>query len=199
MRILIIDDHALFRAGMALLLLRLDPAVEVVEVGSVEDAFAFVAPTPFNLVLLDLNLNLHGIQGLDGLRAMSHHFPGAAVVVLSGRESPHAMSEARAKGASAYLVKSMSADALLDTLHKVLAGDCHFPLLPPAEACETRLTPRQHDILKLVCKGLANKEIAFQLGMSDNTVRTHLMLVFRQLGVRSRTAAASAAQRMGLF
>lgn len=196
MRILIIDDHALFRAGMALLLLRLDPAVEVVEVGSIEEAFALGAPTPFELVLLDLNL--HGIQGLDGLRAMPEHFPGAAVVVLSGRESPQAMSEARAKGACAYLVKSMSADAMLDALRRVHDGNSHFPLIPIAGPCETRLTPRQRDILKLLCKGLANKEIAFELGMSDNTVRTHLMLVFRQLGVRSRTAAASSARRMGL-
>ncbi len=197
MRILIIDDHALFRAGMALLLLRLDPAVEVVEVGSVEEAFALLAPTPFQLVLLDLKLQ--GMQGLDSLSVMPQHFPGAAVVVLSGRESPQAMSEARAKGACAYLVKAMSADAMLDALRRVFDGDSHFLMTVPAEAPETRLTPRQRDILKLLCKGLANKEIAFQLGMSDNTVRTHLMLVFRLLGVRSRTAAASAARQMGLF
>lgn len=198
MHILIVDDHALFRAGMALLLRRLDPGVEVIEASSAEEALSMAAPTPpFLLVLLDLSL--HGMQGLDSLRVMQQTFPEAAVVVLSGRESSQSMFEARAKGARAYLVKAMSADAMLDALRKVLAGDCHFPLLPLAHVCETRLTPRQHDILKLVSKGLANKEIALQLGMSDNTVRTHLMLVFRQLGVRSRTAAASAAQRMGLF
>ena len=199
MRILIIDDHALFRAGIALLLLRLDAAVALVEVSSVEEALVLAESRPpgFELVLQDLNL--HGTQGLDALRTMQQAFPGAALVVVSGRESSEAMREARAKGARGYIVKSMSADAMLAALQKVLAGASHFPLLADADPHETRLTPRQRDILKLLCQGLANKEIALQLGMSNNTVRTHLMFAFRVLGVRSRTAAALAARRLGFI
>ena len=199
MRILIVDDHALFRAGIALLLLRLDTAVDLVEVSSVEEALVLAETRPprFDLVLQDLNL--HGTQGLDALRAMQQAFPGAALVVLSGRESPDAMREARAKGARAYIVKAVSADAMLAALQQVLAGASHFPLLTDAGPHDTRLTPRQRDILKLLCQGLANKEIALQLGMSNNTVRTHLMLAFRVLGVRSRTAAALAARQLGLI
>ncbi|MCF8159065.1 MAG: response regulator transcription factor [Polaromonas sp.] len=199
MRILIVDDHALFRAGIALLLLRLDAAVALVEVSSVEEALVLAETRPpgFELVLQDLNL--HGTQGLDALRTMQQAFPGAALVVVSGRESSEAMREARAKGARGYIVKSMSADAMLAALQKVLAGASHFPLLADADPHETRLTPRQRDILKLLCQGLANKEIALQLGMSNNTVRTHLMFAFRVLGVRSRTAAALAARRLGFI
>lgn len=198
MRILIVDDHALFRAGVALLLLRLDAAVESVEVSSVEEALSLAETRPprFELVLLDLNL--HGTQGLDALHAMQKAFPDAAFVVVSGRESSEAMREARAKGARGYIVKAVSADVMLAALQQVLAGASHFPLLPDSAPHETRLTPRQRDILKLLCQGLTNKEIALQLGMSDNTVRTHLMFAFRMLGVRSRTAAALAARRLGL-
>lgn len=198
MRILIVDDHALFRAGVALLLLRLDAAVELVEVSSVEEALVLAETRPprFELVLQDLNL--HGTQGLDALHTMQQAFPGAALVVVSGRESPEAMREARAKGARGYIAKAVSADVMLAALQQVLTGNSYFPLLLDADPHETRLTPRQRDILKLLCQGLANKQIALQLGMSDNTVRTHLMFAFRVLGVRSRTAAALAARRLGL-
>jgi two-component system, NarL family, nitrate/nitrite response regulator NarL len=197
-RILIVDDHALFRAGIVLLLSRLDPEVEVVEVGSVEDAFALARPTPpaFDLVLLDLTLR--GTTGLDSVRAMRETFPGSAVVILSGIESPDAMREARAKGAQGYIVKAVSADSMLASLRTVLSGHTHFPLIKIAGTGEAKLTPRQLEILRLLCVGRTNKEIAAELRMSDNTVRSHLLFVFRALGVRTRTEAALAARRMGL-
>lgn len=204
MRILIVDDHALFRAGMGLLLSRLGPGVEVVEVGGVEEAFALAGqPAPgFELVLLDLNLSVPGATGLDSLRAMRQAFPAAAVVILSGLESQEAMREARAKGARGYIVKAASADSMLDALRRVLDGELHFPSIEPAcgaEHGEARLTPRQREILGLLCEGRSNKDIALRLGMSDNTVRSHLMFVFRELGVHTRTEAALMARRMGLL
>jgi DNA-binding NarL/FixJ family response regulator len=199
MRVLIVDDHALFRAGIALLLSRLDPEIEVTDVGSVEQALALTKSTQpaFALVLLDLNL--HGMQGLDGLRSVRQAFPGSAIVILSGLESPEAMREARAKGAKGYIVKTGSADSMLDALRKVLDGETHFPLIETAATTQPRLTPRQREILQLLCEGRSNKEIALKLAMSDNTVRSHLLFIFRALGVGSRTEAAFAARRMGLL
>ena len=201
MRILIVDDHALFRAGLALLLARLGQDVDVVEAGRVDEALALAqaAPPDFALVLLDLNLP--GMTGLEGLRSVRQAFPDSAVVVLSGLESVEAMREARVKGAQGYLVKTGAPDAMLDALREVLGGGTHFPAIEPAEHApsDTRLTPRQREILQLLCEGRTNKEIASELGMSDNTVRTHLMHVFRALGVRTRTEAALAARRVGLW
>lgn len=198
MRVLIVDDHVLFRAGITLLLSRLDAQIEVTDVGSVEQALVLAGSTPpdFELVLLDLNL--HGMQGLDGLRSVRQAFPGSAIVILSGLESTEAMREARAKGAKGYIPKAASADSMLEALRKVLDGATHFPLIEPAATTEPRLTPRQRDILQLLCEGRSNKEIARQLAMSDNTVRSHLQFMFRALGVGSRTEAAFAARRMGL-
>lgn len=199
MRILIVDDHALVRAGIVLLLSRLDAGCETVEVGSVEEALALgsAIPPDFDLVLLDLNLD--GMKGLDGLRAIRQTFPAAAVVILSGLESQEAMREARAKGARGYIVKSVSADSMLEALRQVLDGETCFPSIEPAGDTEARLTPRQREILRLLCEGRANKEIALQLGMSDNTVRSHLTFIFRELGAHTRTEVAFAARRLGLL
>lgn len=199
MRVLIVDDHALFRAGIALLLSRLDAQIEVTDVGSVEQALVLAKSTPPDFALVLLDLNLHGTQGLGGLRSVRQAFPGSAIVILSGLESPEAMQEARAKGAKGYIVKATSADAMLDALRKVLNGATHFPLIEAAATTEPRLTPRQREILQLLCEGRSNKEIALQLAMSDNTVRSHLLFMFRALGVGSRTEAAFAARRMGLL
>lgn len=201
MRILIIDDHALFRAGMALLLARLDQDVEVVEAGCVEDALALARPAPPDFALVLLDVSLQGTTGLQGLRAVQQAFPGSAVVILSALESAEAMREARVKGARGYVVKTGAPDAMLGALREVLGGRTYFPAIEQTEhaTAETRLTPRQREILQLLCEGRTNKEIANQLGMSDNTVRSHLMQMFRALGVRTRTEAAVAARRLGLW
>ena len=91
MRILIIDDHALFRAGMALLLARLDQDVDVVEASRVEDALALARPAPPDFALVLLDVSLQGTTGLQGLRAVQQAFPGSAVVILSALESAEAM------------------------------------------------------------------------------------------------------------
>lgn len=199
MRILIVDDHALVRAGIVLLLSRLGPECEAVEVAGVEEALALgsaVSP-PFDLVLLDLNLQ--GMKGLDGLRDIRQAFPAAAVVILSGVDSQEAMREARAKGALGYIVKAVSADAMLDALRQVLEGQPCFPSIDAASGAQAKLTPRQREILRLLCEGRANKEIALELGMSDNTVRSHLTFIFRELGAHTRTEVAFAARRLGLI
>lgn len=198
MRLLIVDDHVLFRAGVVLLLGRLASTVYAVEAGSLDEALAHTG-AEFDLILLDLNLR--GATGLDGLKSLRQHFPDAAIVVVSGVESVDAMREARVKGARGYVVKNVSPDTLLAALRSVLQGESYFPLID--DLCDgramVRLTPRQRDVLEQLCQGRTNKEIALRLGMSDNTVRTHLAALFRVLGVRTRTEAARAARNQGLL
>ena len=198
MHVLLIDDHALFRAGMSLLFQRIDPQVQIAEADSLEAALAQqVADThPFDLILLDLALQ--GMNGLDGLRPLQKKFANVPVVMVTGSAQHDAMNEARAKGARGYLIKTTAADAMMHALQKVLQGQSHFPdELAPAQA-SAHMTPRQREVLNLLCQGKVNKEIASMLGMSDDTVRTHLKMVFRSLDVHTRTEAVLAARKLGL-
>lgn len=198
MQVLLIDDHALFRAGLSLLFQRMDPEIQVVEANSLEDALGqnVVGTNPFDLILLDLTLQ--GMNGLDGLLPLQKKFVNVPVVVVTGSAEPDAMNEARAKGARGYLVKTTAAQAMVQALRSVLQGDSHFPDdLSPA-AVNVKLTPRQQEVLELLCLGKVNKEIASILGMSDHTVQTHLKMIFRATGVHTRTEAVLAARRLGI-
>lgn len=202
MQVLIVDDHALFRAGIRLILERLGAdgeRVEVLEADSAEQGLAYRprGATAVDLVLLDLNLQ--GQTGLDSLRTYRQSFPTSAVVILSGLESADAMREARAKGAQGYIVKSVTAEAMLAALRTVLDGGAYFPVIDLAAPDAARLTERQNEVLLMLCEGQSNKEIGRALGMSDHTVRTHLMKIFKVLGVHTRTEAARAARRLGLM
>jgi DNA-binding NarL/FixJ family response regulator len=198
MHVLLIDDHALFRAGMSLLFQRIDPGVRIAEADSLEAALAQqVADThPFDLILLDLALQ--GMNGLDGLRPLQKKFANVPIVMVTGSAQHDAMNEARAKGARGYLIKTSAADAMMQALQKVLQGQSHFSdELAPATA-GAHMTPRQREVLDLLCQGKVNKEIASLLGMSDDTVRTHLKMIFRSLDVHTRTEAVLAARKLGL-
>lgn len=199
MHVLLIDDHALFRAGMAMLFRQMDPGVEVVEASSLEAALVhdWGNGPPLDLILLDLHLQ--GMSGLDGLRPLQKRYPGVPVVVVTGSGEHNAMCEARAKGAMGYVVKTTTAAAMTQGLQQVLQGRPHFPQDVSAPLPQAHMTPRQRDVLDLLCQGKANKEIAAILGMSDHTVRAHLKLVFLSLGVHTRTEAILAARKLGIF
>jgi DNA-binding NarL/FixJ family response regulator len=199
MHVLLIDDHALFRAGMSMLFQRMDPEVQVVEANSLEAALAynFDPSRPFDLILLDLTLQ--GMSGLDGLRPLQRRFPDVPVVVVTGSGEHNAMSEARAKGAKGYLVKTTTAAAMTQALQRVLQGHSHFPEELARPLTQAHMTPRQRDVLDLLCQGKANKEIAAILGMSDHTVSAHLKMIFLALEVHTRTEAVLAARKLGIF
>ena len=201
LNILIVDDHALFREGLRLLLTRLAPAVSVVEAGTVEAALTR-AKDDIDLVLLDVNLP--GCRGLDSLHAVRTHYPNSAVVLLSGVDAPGLIRDGFASGARGFIHKSVTADAMLAAVSDVLAGGtCRvtasdFPAIPAGTDASAPLTPRQRDVLERLCQGMSNKEIGRSLGMSENTVRVHIAGIFRMLGARSRTEAALLARRHGL-
>lgn len=199
MHVLLIDDHALFRAGLSMLFQKMEPDVQVVEANSLETALTctpFGAP-PFDLIVLDLAMQ--GMGGLEGLRPLQSRFPGVPVVVVTGSGDHNAMCEARAKGAKGYLIKTTSAAAMTEALQRVMQGHSHFPQDLVAPRAPAYMTPRQRDVLELLCQGKANKEIAAILGMSDHTVRAHLKSVFLSLEVHTRTEAILAARKLGIF
>jgi DNA-binding NarL/FixJ family response regulator len=208
MKILIVDDHALFREGMKLILLRLDAEAILIEAGSIEAALPHAeAHAVFDLILLDLNLP--GMRGHDGVRLMRQRFPASPIAVLTGVDSAEAVRDCMQKGVQAYISKSVTSEVMLDALREVLGGGQYFPAadgLPAAGHPGTRLsrspwklTLRQIDVLALVSRGQSNKEIARQLGMSDNTVRAHLAAIFREMGARSRTEVAALAHKHGII
>ena len=208
MNILIVDDHALFREGMKLILEQLDPAVALFESGSAEAALAHAAERrEFDLILLDLNLP--GVRGVEGVRLFRLRFSTSPIVVLTGVESAEAVKDCMRGGAQAYIPKSVTSEVMLGALREVLAGGQYFPALaglprtggPAAQpsASPWKLTLRQIDVMAMVSRGKSNKEIARELGMSDNTVRAHLAAIFREMGAHSRTEVAALAHKQGII
>ena len=199
-RLLLVDDHNLFRTGLRLIV-QDHPAVgPIAEAGSIAEACALQAGDT-DLILLDIQLP--GMNGLDGLPALRRACPQARIVLVSASVAPDALHEARARGADGFLFKSASAEDILNAITSVLAGQPCFPVhhshCAVVRAPGTpSLTTRQLEVLALLCKGRPNKVIARDLGLSENTVRVHVAAIFAQLGVNSRSAALLAAQRTGL-
>jgi DNA-binding NarL/FixJ family response regulator len=182
--------------------------VNVFEAGSVEAGLAMgLQQDEYSLVLLDLNLP--GMNGLDGLKTYRQRFPTSPLVVLSGVDDKATVESALRHGAQGFISKSVSAEAMLRDLRSVLDGEGCWPgwepSQPAAAASEhlvkssVHLTLRQIEVLVRLCEGQSNKEIGRDLGMSDNTVSTHIVAIFRTLGAHSRTEVAHIARKKGLI
>jgi DNA-binding NarL/FixJ family response regulator len=199
MKILICDDHALFREGLELVLGQLDPAAELESVGDAEAALARVAEHDgFDLVLLDLRLR--GMSGFAALDALRSRHPEVPVVVISASESPADVRVALERGASGFIPKATRGSVLLDALRHVLAGGVYVPPLlvdgckPPAPA----LTDRQIEVLRLLARGLTNREIAEVLRITEETAKSHVKHIYSALDVSTRTEAAMRMRELGL-
>jgi DNA-binding NarL/FixJ family response regulator len=203
MKILVCDDHALFREGLELVLAQLDAAVQLESVESAELALARVAADDtLELVLLDLQLP--GMGGFAALEALRRDHPSVPVVVLSASESPADVRAALERGASGFIPKSTRGSVLLSALRLVLAGGIYVPpLMMDAVAAvapvrTTSLTGRQVEVLRLLARGLTNREIADVLHIAEGTVKTHVMHVYETLDVTNRTEAAMRMHELGL-
>ena len=207
MKLLIVDDHAIVREGLAALLRQLGPDTVVLQAFDAAQGLGLVdVHADLDVVLLDLTLP--GMGGLPAIQAFGARRPGLPVIVLSSTEAPATVRQALAAGALGYVPKSANPQTLLSAVRLVLAGDVYIPPLvlaePRAAATDSaepgmQLTPRQRDVLKLLAAGLSNKAIGRELGLSDKTVKAHITAVFRALNVVNRTQAATIAQRSGLL
>ncbi len=200
MKILLVDDHPLFREGVVQVLKKLDSQAEVFEASSCEQAL-LVCRSESDLDLVLLDLSLPGMDGLDGLQDFRQHFPTLPVVILSASEDNHSVRAALERGAQGYLPKSTPSRLMIQAIELILEGGLYVPggLLKDDVPAPEVLTPRQRDVLALLIEGKSNKEIARRLALSDNTVRVHAAAIFRTLGVHNRTEAAFAARKLGIL
>lgn len=204
--VLLVEDHTLFREGMRLLLGG-SPLVRarILEAGSLVEALAL--PDEVDLVLLDIGLP--GIDGIDGLLNVRQRWPQAAILMLSAHDRPELVRQALAKGACGFVSKTAQPLHICQEVRRWL--DLPRGAAPPAPSAplpgndgeaaaqEALLTPRQYDVLRLLSQGLSNKAIAYQMQLSENTVRNHVVAIMRLFDAQTRTAAVMAAQRRGLL
>ena len=197
MKILIVDDHPLFRAGFHAVLEQSDLEAGVLSVSSVPEALqALQRDNDIGLVLLDIHLR--GDDGFKALKTIGERFPTTACIMISGDEQPGVASRAISSGASGFIPKSFTADEMIAAIRKVLAGDVFTPApasLAPAEP--SGLTLRQLEVISMLGRGFSNKEIARALDVAERTVKAHVSAVFEALNVRNRTQAVLVAQRRG--
>jgi two-component system, NarL family, nitrate/nitrite response regulator NarL len=200
MKLLLVDDHPLFRAGFHALLAQRLPDIGMMSVATRAEAEQLLEHDPeIELVLLDVHLQ-EG-DGFDVLRSIGARFPTVACIMISGDEQGDVASRALALGASGFILKSLTVDATVAAIRRVLAGDVIVParIAPPARSAAPALTLRQLEVMGMLGQGLTNKEIALELQVAERTVKAHISAVFEALGVRNRTEAVVEAHRRGLL
>ena len=206
MRILVADDHSLFRDGLVSLLEAAGMDV-VGQVGDGETAIEAALRLRPDVVLMDLNMP--GIGGLEALRRLRAEWPAVQVVMLTVSEEQADLVAAVQAGARGYLLKHLKADEFLDMLHGLERGEAAMSRLTTARLLSgvsqlshsgagANLTEREEELLRLLAEGLSNKSIAQKLSLSENTVKYHLKNILQKLGVHNRTEAATQAIRLGL-
>jgi len=199
-RVLLVDDHALLRTGVANIINQ-EPDLRVVaEAGNgVEAIQAFELHHP-DITLLDLRMPV--MEGVEAVRQLRLRDPNARVIVLTTYDTDDEISQALKAGAKAYVLKDISAEGLVSCIRDVLGGKTYLAPAAAAKLAEgvsrVQLTPRELSTLKLLADGKANKEIANELDISERTVKTHLAHLFEKLGVTSRTEAVKVATHRGL-
>lgn len=183
MRVILVDDHPLFRQALAATVRQIDPDGSIEQYETLADArAALVGDEADTLILLDLKLpDSQGIAGLLGLKA---HAPGAIVAIVSASDDRETVQTAMACGAAGFISKAAGVEALTAAIETLHAGENWFA--EGADSARDPLTPAQARIVEGVHRGLMNKQIAYEMGISEATVKYHLTGIFRKLGVQTR-------------
>jgi two-component system nitrate/nitrite response regulator NarL len=202
MKLLIVDDHPVFRDGLAALLHQAQPETEVLQASSAADALRVMSEhADIDAVFVDLVMP--GLTGEAAIREFLRRRPQLPVMVLSSSENPGDVRRVLNAGALGYIPKSASAQTILSALQLVLSGNVYVPpfllyATPEAKPGHqgqfadvlSQLTERQVDVLRHVRDGLSNKEISARLGIAEKTVKVHVAAIFKTLNVVNRTQAA---------
>jgi DNA-binding NarL/FixJ family response regulator len=211
MKLLLADDHALFREGVRLVLESLsDQAIDIIEACDFIQTLAKVRSDPdIDVALVDLSMP--GMDGFAALEAIRRAAPEIYLVVVSASEDPSDVRRALDSGAHGFIGKSSGSAAMMRGIHSVLAGDTFVsphivvpdaaPLRPgevDGDSLRATLTPRQRDVLAMLRQGKSNKEIARDLDLAEITVKLHVTAILRTLGCENRTQAAILAAKVGL-
>ena len=201
MKLLIVDDHPLFRDGLAALLCQASANTVVRQAASAEEALRTVDEEIFDAMFMDLVMP--GMCGEPAIREFARRHPDLPVIVLSSSEAPSDVRRVINAGASGYIPKSATAQTVVSALRLVLSGNIYVPpllLSATARAIDhdmqdtprslAQLTDRQVDVLRYLRDGLTNKEISANLGIAEKTVKVHIAAIFKTLNVVNRTQAA---------
>lgn len=200
--ILIVDDHALFRTGLSMILQQDDGVTSVLEAGSVMEALDHVQ-SDVDLILSDIQMP--GLNGLEGIKVLKEKFTSRPIIILSASHDTGDMQNALESGAEGFIPKSSSAEMIIKSIAAVINGKQCFPQDKDLERKNKdnkqaeELTARQLQVLSLLCEGKPNKIIARELDLSENTVRVHVSAILSLLGVASRSEAILAAQKQKLI
>ncbi len=206
MHLIIADDHPLFRGALRQAVSSIVSSVEIDEAGSFEELTGLLERgADVGLVLLDLSMP--GISGFSGLIYLRAQYPAIPVVVVSATDDPETIRRSMDFGASGFIPKRFGVETLRAALATVLAGDIWIPsdvdlnAAADPEMAQLRdrlvtLTPQQMRVLMMLSQGLLNKQIAYELGVSEATIKAHVSAILQKLGVESRTQAVIAAARI---
>ena len=209
-RVLLVDDHALFRGGVKALLQRHEEFEVLDEAGDGLEGIKRARSLKPDVVLLDLHMP--GISGLEAVKVINEEIPGVRVLMLTVSEDAQDLMEALRAGASGYLLKNIETDALLDAIRRAADGDSVVSPQMTAKLVQgvrgqnrggnpqierDRFSPRERDILEGLALGGSNKEIARTLDLAESTVKIHVQNIFKKLGMTSRVQVALYAAEHG--
>ena len=204
-RLIIADDHPLFRGALREAVNGLFDRIEIAEAGSFEEITKLLERGgDIDLILLDLAMP--GVRGFSGLMCLRAQYPGVPVVVVSANDDPTVIRRCMNFGAAGFIPKTLGTEAMRAAVKRVLAGGEWTP--PDVNLTESdaptadllarlaTLTPQQVRVLMMLSEGLLNKQIAYELGVSEATVKAHVSAILQKLGVESRTQAVIAAAKI---
>lgn len=215
-KVLLVDDHALFRDGMRYVLQQLADEVEILDTGNFTEALQLVMANPdLDLALLDLHMP--DSNGVSSLQLFHQRFPTVPLVVVSGSDQRDDIESVMNLGAMGFISKMSASKAMLSALRMVLDGGVYVPpqllqqavsKLEPGQALNDKrsqraskygLTPRQLQVLQLIGAGMSNKDISRELNLAEGTVKIHVAAIYQTLHVNSRVEAVETARRFGFI
>jgi DNA-binding NarL/FixJ family response regulator len=207
MKILIADDHELYRDALSILVQRLDKAAEIHLSSSYDELLAFASSErDWDLMLVDLNMP--GLSYYDGIAQLTDAHPNTPVIVVTSSEDPKDTQLALKAGALGYMSKAMKSSDMLNAIQLMLnsgisihpthqlASDSLSTSASSEPASLDKLTPRQQEVLKRLCEGESNKRIALNLDLSEHTVKLHVRAILHALNAENRTQAVIVAKRL---
>ncbi|MEZ9626914.1 response regulator transcription factor [Aliivibrio fischeri] len=194
--IIIADDHPLFRNALFQSIHMAISGANLLEADSLEALLKVLEKEPEPDLLL-LDLKMPGSNGMSGLIQLRSQYPDLPIVVVSASEKASIVSQVKTHGAFGFIPKSSDMKSLIGALNQILAGDSYFPVgaIKNSAACDdlatkiAALTPQQYKVLGMLSDGLLNKQIAYDLEVSEATIKAHMTAIFRKLGVKNRTQA----------
>lgn len=205
-KILIADDHPLFRGALRQVVAGTFEHCEFFEASTLDQALGLVAAEDFELILLDLRMP--GMKGFTGLVSLRNHAPATPIIVVSAEEERESIQEAITYGAAGFIPKSLSKEQMAHAVREVLSGEVYVPPLEGSEggafgsaqldAGIAALTGQQRRVLEMMVHGKSNKVIAYELNIAESTVKAHVSAILRKLNVTSRTQAVINAGKIAL-